>query len=55
MSLTQNNFDYAHYGHRNQLRLHSLHLHTKQNYAYTHVTHSTYKTIFPANNRIETI
>lgn len=30
MSLTQNNFDYAHCSHRNQLRLHSRHLHTKQ-------------------------
>lgn len=48
MSLTQNNFDYAHCSHINQLRLHSHHLLTKQkNYAYTHVTHSTYKPIFP--------
>lgn len=30
MSLTQNNFDYAHCSHRNQLQLHSHHLHTKQ-------------------------
>lgn len=33
---------------------HTIYTQSK-NYTYTHVTHSTYKPIFPANNRIETI
>lgn len=55
MSLTQNNFDYAHCSpEANCDCTHSIYTQSK-NYAYTHVTHSTYKPISPVNNRIETI
>lgn len=42
MVVTQNNYSYVHGSHAKQLRLHSPHLHTKQNSARTHVAHSTY-------------
>lgn len=42
MVVTQNNYSYVHGSHAKQLRLHSHHLHTKQNSARTHVAHSTY-------------
>ena len=42
MVITQNNYSYVHGSHAKQLRLHSHHLHTKQNSARTHVAHSTY-------------
>ncbi len=47
MSLTQNNFDYAHCSHRSQLRLHSHHLHTKQKTTLTLMSLTQHTSPFP--------
>lgn len=47
MSLTQNNLDYTHCSHRNQLRLHSHHLHTKQKTTLTLMSLTQHTSPFP--------